>query len=550
MSGFRRRSAVTVLVSLILSGVSGTAVDAISVSAKPSKPSITGISAEVRSGKVDVTVTFELAATNQASPVLSTQVKIGTLSCTVVGRAKSCKLKGLASKTYKISARARNNNGWGSYSASVSFLATAGRIWPKNLTVPDGVSTTVLKFNLKNAVGLALKSSVSGASVRKLASGSNLQTVDSAGNTTDAVASGSASISRFLIAPNNKLYIVFSSKTMVGSSLCLLAEVSRDAGEPNCIDSTLDSIQWSGIWARWPNSNAVQFDSSGSIYYVGKTGSTTVFRKYSAGVSTDLINDNVEIENFLTRSDGSVFIGGVTKSSSSNWLRIISSAGAISSLSAGARARSLYEMPDNHVWIGLWDGDFGIRRFSLETQSMANGYLYSSQKTPSIYAYPLEFCAGGGLSINSAFCGYDGVTIQNLYRMPSGSVIAVAGAGGNGILMRYYPNFSKPTTAVQRISVSQQVLGYVILSGTNINGLNVTTLYNAATDSEQTLIPSSGEIEVYRLNYVASSNKIMFDGLRFSDNKYVLGQIDLSTGQVTASQTGSSKLVDFQTFAS
>jgi hypothetical protein len=42
----------------------------------------------------------------------------------------------------------------------------------------------------------------------------------------------------------------------------------------------------------------------------------------------------------------------------------------------------------------------------------------------------------------------------------------------------------------------------------------------------------------------------MFDGLRFADNKYVIGQVDLSTGAVVASQTGSDKLVDFQTFAS
>jgi hypothetical protein len=75
-------------------------------------------------------------------------------------------------------------------------------------------------------------------------------------------------------------------------------------------------------------------------------------------------------------------------------------------------------------------------------------------------------------------------------------------------------------------------------------------LYNTSTDTEQVLIPASTEIEVYHLNYVASINKIMFDGLRFSDNKYVIGQVDLNTRVVTASQTGSSKLLDFQTFGS
>ena len=96
----------------------------------------------------------------------------------------------------------------------------------------------------------------------------------------------------------------------------------------------------------------------------------------------------------------------------------------------------------------------------------------------------------------------------------------------------------------------QRVIDYLILTGLDANGQNITTLYNTATDTEQTLISSTNEIEMYHLNYVASSNKIMFDGLRFSDNKYVIGQIDLNTQVVSASQTGSSKLLDFQTFGS
>jgi hypothetical protein len=39
---------------------------------------------------------------------------------------------------------------------------------------------------------------------------------------------------------------------------------------------------------------------------------------------------------------------------------------------------------------------------------------------------------------------------------------------------------------------------------------------------------ASNEIEIYNMNYVASTNMIMFDGLRFSDNQYVIGQVDLN----------------------
>ena len=114
--------------------------------------------------------------------------------------------------------------------------------------------------------------------------------------------------------------------------------------------------------------------------------------------------------------------------------------------------------------------------------------------------------------------------------------------------MQYYPTFLAPTTLVKKISVSQGVMNNIILAGLDADGKNILTLFDTSNDSETLLIGPDNEIEIYHLNYVASSNKIMFDGLRFSDNKYVIGQYDLNTMTFSASQTGSSKLVDFQTF--
>jgi hypothetical protein len=42
--------------------------------------------------------------------------------------------------------------------------------------------------------------------------------------------------------------------------------------------------------------------------------------------------------------------------------------------------------------------------------------------------------------------------------------------------------------------------------------------------------------------------KILFDGLRFADNKYVIGEVDLSTQVVTVVNTAAVKLADLQTF--
>lgn len=189
----------------------------------------------------------------------------------------------------------------------MGFLATDGRTWRRNsttvpggasTTVPGGASTTGLKFDLKNAMGLTLKSPVSSTSVRKQGTGSNLQTVDSAGNTTDAVTSGSASISRFLIAPNDKLYVVFSKSTSIGpggADPCILAEVARDTGVPVCIESDVNfrfiaagqskNKFSSGVTGFRNLVNDFQFDSDGAIYYMGIPGTQAEFPRLSCCTS-------------------------------------------------------------------------------------------------------------------------------------------------------------------------------------------------------------------------------------------------------------------------
>jgi hypothetical protein len=547
--------------SLILSGVSGTVVAAISVSAKPSKPSITVISAKGKSGKIDLTVTFNLASTHRASPILSTQVKVGTLSCTVVGRAKSCKLKNLESKKYAVSARAKNKNGWGPWSASVSFSAQDGSVWRRKATVPGGVSTTVpggvsttvpggvsttvpggvsttgLKFNLKNAVGLTLKSAVASASVRKSATGSNLQVVDAAGNTTDAVTSGAASISRFLIAPNDKLYVLFNDKTAVGTVSCLLAEVDKTTGDPKCIESEIRSIKWE---TELNGSSPIQFSSTGAISYMGHDGvapnDSSVLRRYSDGQTTSLVTNNILLSKFLVLDTGDVLLEGSTRGTGASWLRRVSAAGQLSTILAPFSSYLMLGTPDGNVLLQ----SSGFKRYLTRETRIED---------PTQLDFTGVSCGREARS-TSAFC-YGFAQTKLVVRTSNQKVFLLQTLNGmNSSLTQVFPTFAEMTSEIKSVGVAQSVLDNVIMSGTNSNGQYITTLYNTLTNTEQNLVPASNEIEVYRLNYVASSNKVMFDGLRFSDNKYVLGQVDLNTGLVTASQTGSSKLVDFQTFAS
>ena len=89
----------------------------------------------------------------------------------------------------------------------------------------------------------------------------------------------------------------------------------------------------------------------------------------------------------------------------------------------------------------------------------------------------------------------------------------------------------------------------MILTGTNDDDDYVTTLFDLGDEDETVLIDAENQIEIYRMNFLAGQNKLMFDGLRFSDSSYVIGSVDLSTGDIVASQTGGQRLLDFSLFS-
>jgi hypothetical protein len=150
--------------------------------------------------------------------------------------------------------------------------------------IPTTTTTTVdpglqpLKFDVSTAVALALAdTSVATAGLRKRSVGSNLQIIDVDGKTKDAVVGGIATVSRFLIAPNDLLYVQFYPAATVGDSPCVLAQISKTTGDPICIERDAgfifvppgQSVMRFGDLPNRPLVNDVQFDASGAIYYMG-----------------------------------------------------------------------------------------------------------------------------------------------------------------------------------------------------------------------------------------------------------------------------------------
>ena len=426
-------------------------------------------------------------------------------------------------------------------------MARCNSVYPPDPAGSPSSQTHALRFDLKGADGLALRSSQNSAGA------SNLDVLAD-GTVRDAVVKGSVTISDFLIGRGGKTYVLFPSPTAldpeVPESVCLLAKVNPDTGDPECIDSTLSYVSSGSYGNRNP---AVQFDDSGAIYYTGSTYSgKTVLRKYSNGTTTDLINDNVWIDDFLVMPDGGVIISGTTQSTNVRWTRFVSPGGSLKTLRP-SQSQFLRLFPDGNAYMGLSSSDdFGVRRFISSSSEMDPKYwIGANYDGREKYNDASNYCdyPSGDYEARSGFCNGAGSTITDSFATSDGKVFALAGYQGAGLtLTQYYPTLAFPDTDIAHITVGEGAGDDLVLSGTDSSGKNLTTRYDTDTDEVTGLVGPENELEIYHLSYLSLDNTVLFDGLRFSDNRYVLGVIDLNTNEVTYSTSSTQKWEDVQAF--
>ena len=180
-----------------------------------------------------------------------------------------------------------------------SKLASKAKSQQKVCDEVNNVSkSNSIKFDFTNVSSLRLtKPTVSSSSVHKSSLRSNVEAVLLDGTIRDAVSSGYVAVEMMFFAPDEKLYMQFStayrydsdSRTYVQYQLdgapCRLAEVSRLTGVPKCIERDAHLRLTTRGQSSYCNSgaticaplpfypplfNGVQFDSSGAIYYMGR----------------------------------------------------------------------------------------------------------------------------------------------------------------------------------------------------------------------------------------------------------------------------------------
>ncbi len=412
----------------------------------------------------------------------------------------------------------------------------------------DAPATDELRFALCSKEGIARTGSARRGRPAPRAGSSDTQTFNSAGTFSDAVTEGTVGVEAIAVGPTGWTYMGLSAAVNLvdtssdSESMCAFIRIREATGVPECVDSTVRAV------------SLIRFDNSGSAYYQGTNGVSNVLRRYTEGVVTNLTTSSATISKFVVTPDGWVVMTGYTSSggSSTNWTRLVSPTGELSNLYATQSAQWLELFPDGNVYFGLWgsgfDHKFGVTRLLNDSKTLdPTMWINSSWSSSNGAAYFTreDICP---VNRNSSFCTMSGADAKDFRVTQSGRVIAMAGNTGGYVLAEYWPNPRIITTSVTTVQKVLDAGTSLVVHGVNSVGQSITIVYDPESGTERTLIPASSQTEIYNLAYSASTGEVFFDGLRFSDNSYVVGKVNVASGGLAYLGTTTTSFSDFQAF--
>jgi hypothetical protein len=359
---------------------------------------------------------------------------------------------------------------------------------------------------------------------------------------------GNARIQDFFVAPNNRFFVIFTGPTQLESNgpKCVLAEVDARAGSPVCVDFQLANVHVPNQSSNIEELSPIQFDNAGNVYYSGWLYANTdqcfdnctswgrrVLRKKVAGQVTDLGNDFVGISKFLVMPDGSVILSGCTSTTSNCWIRRIGPDQRLSKLFEGQSASFLNRFVDGNAYFGVSGGPgsgAGVRRYLSQTNSLdPRMWIANSQLEKQVPHHTSSSICGPYFDIgqaNGGFCAGSGSLVARTFNIGTSHTFVVVGHQVKN-LMQYFPIVDVVNVSIRNITVAVQAENQIVLAGTFADGSNGLVLYNPLTLEETVLMDQNNDIEIYSMAYLKSSKKLMFNGLQFSNNTVVTGEIVL-----------------------
>jgi hypothetical protein len=456
---------------------------------------------------------------------------------------KTTTLRKLPAGTYTIEAKQSADGRIAPRSSARQTVQLGAR---KSATVQVTYQPTRIRFSLRGSAGIAQAAAASASGARSTES--QLLTVREDGATGPAISEGNLSISRYTII-GDTMYADLGYPQGVDASgnLCVLVRIPRATGVPACLDKDIQQIIWpqQGFFRN----DAVQVDAAGAVYYSGYVSNEgSVLRRSVDGVTRNLVSDGSYILDFLVQPDGSVLVAGESKTGA-RWTRLISASGSLRTL-VSTGANFLARFDDGNIYMGLWgDSYLGVKRFLPATGQVEDKYWISGSMngiTPDMHINAEEFCADIWAEIES-FCAWYGTIISQSIPV-AGANLALAGSTADTVLMQYYPTLRRLDSGLKGITLGLAHGDRVVLAGLDPSNVNNVSIYDPATDTNRALLNSATEIEVYELDGASQPGKVLFAGLRFTDNQYVFGSIDVSSGAVEVLSNTGQKWQDFQTF--
>lgn len=424
----------------------------------------------------------------------------------VKGAKRKALLKSAAAATAKDKSLSPKCAGAAGSTASAAAPAAGGPPLP-----------TALRLSFANTAGVLRYETGRRAPLRRprQAGLTNLDAVLRNGSLRNPVLSGSLVAAYTAIGPDGDLYFETGPSGILATPLpdgtiptnCFIVRYDTADGSTTCVKTSPSDY---GVWTSPYAGAPLQIGPNGEVYYLTSRSTIVLMRSYQ-GVVTSMTNPNISVSGFAAASNGAVLITGRTPSSNTDWTRVIHPDGSLTTLGS-VLSWSLDTYPDGRIyWGGQTPG--GAHAYDPATDSdQVWGGGYSGYKTSATTTDGKVFVTGSAYNTSTLFA-------QN-YPTPG-----LASKGSIDLV-----------TAISAAGTR------IAIAGTQLSGRSRLGLYDPASNTTTLIDGGLTEMEYYNLSYSPTRNVVIFDALRFQDNAYVIGEIDLATDSISIISTAPTKL--------
>jgi hypothetical protein len=399
----------------------------------------------------------------------------------------------------------------------------------------DGVTTsdgTKVIFNIKDASALALlkpPSQQETTSNLKKVVGDKLEDVISAEGT-DATGSALSveealpRVDQMFLGPNGVVVLFLKENLFVEAGEgCLFVRITSSGETVECIDPLVTSLPV--LWTPQRSIEIpggyrnVQFDSLGSIYYVRDSS----LWRWSVSDQTlkQLTNDAITVGFYAISPSGDVWIKGRTKIGGTDFFRRLKIDGSLEDAFIGSVIN--FRLVDSETLLVSGDeesqvNDFGLFRLQINSNS-------SLELTPIIRNNNALFQRPGDWALPHT----SGYNIYDFQKSSTGRFFALDGTSGKRYLLEIHPASPRfVVTAAAEITFFRIVDQDLYLVGRNSANRHIFHKIDPDDSSSEEDLLGGQNIQIY--HFIVAGRQIYFDGLRFSDNKLILGRIDQNNG--------------------